>query len=242
MKKWLLLSLIFLTAAPLWAGADFEAGNRAYDEGRYLEARHHYEAAVSRGEYSANLFYNLGNANHRLGASGLAMLAYERALALQPGHADAAANLKFLRQQTLAKVPAATWENTIVGALSFDGWVRLTAVLAWGVVLLVCVHVALRRTMGAGTIFTVVLTVSVLGISAWGIWRSSGELDSAVIISKQTEARQGASDRSTLADVLPGGSRVRVINVRGEWTYCVLPSGGNGWVPTTAVERIRIKS
>ena len=51
---------------------------------------------MNRGSYSANLFYNLGGAYYRAGDRGRAILNYQRALLLEPSHAEAAANLGFV--------------------------------------------------------------------------------------------------------------------------------------------------
>ncbi len=238
MKRVLLL--LMLAGAVARAGGDFEAGNRAYDEGKFIEARQRYESQVTRGEWTANLFYNLGNADERIGAPGLAMLNYERALALQPGHHEARANLTFLREQTLAKVPARSWRDHAFGVLTFGGWLAAASVAGWLAVFIVTVPFARRRTLGAGGVFWLVLALSVASGAACAAWQSAGELGAGVIVVKQAEARQGPADRAALADVLPAGSRVRVISVRGEWTYCELPGGARAWVPSSSVERVRL--
>lgn len=232
--------LIAMLCATARAGADFDAGNRAYDEGKFLEARQHYEAQVARGEWTANLFYNLGNANERIGAPGLAMLNYERALALQPGHQEARANLKFLREQSLAKMPEGTWRTQVFGVLGFDGWVVLASLATWYAVFGFVVPFVRRRRLGAGGVFCPVLAICVAGGAAVSAWQRVGELDAGVIVAKQAEARHAPTERAGLADVLPAGSRVRVLSVRGEWTYCELPSGGRAWVASAAVERVRL--
>ena len=79
---------------------DFEDANQLYDAGKFGEAKRTYERLVGRGEWSANLFYNLGNAAYRSGSLGKAVLNYERALALDGSQAEARANLKWLREQT----------------------------------------------------------------------------------------------------------------------------------------------
>ena len=92
-----LCALALLCGRALAGGGDFEGANQAYDQGKFSEAKAGYEKLAEAGEWSANLFYNLGNADYRLGATGRAMLDYERALALYPAHPEARANLAVLR-------------------------------------------------------------------------------------------------------------------------------------------------
>ena len=54
------------------------------------------------GPYSANLFYNLGNAYFRTGNFGRAILNYERALALDRHHPESEANLRVVRDEARA--------------------------------------------------------------------------------------------------------------------------------------------
>lgn len=235
------IALILLLLSVLaQAGADFDAGNRAYDDGKFLEARQRYEAQIARGEWTANLFYNLGNADERLGAPGLAMLNYERALVLQPTLHVARANLKFLREQSLAKMPERTWRDQAFGVLNFDGWIVVASIAAWLAVFIVVVAVVKRRMLGATGVFWAVLGTCVAGYAGCGAWQSAREWDAGVIVAKQTEARQAPVDRAPLADVLPAGSRVRVLTVRGDWTFCEMPAGGRAWVASSAVERVRL--
>jgi hypothetical protein len=238
MMRIILFLAIFCVAAR--AGGDFDAGNRAYDDGKFLEARQHYEAQVTRGEWTANLFYNLGNANERIGAPGLAALSYERALALRRGHHEARASLKHLREQTLAKVDAQSWRDHAFGALDFDGWIAAASLAGWVAVFAVVVPFARRRPLGAGGVFVLVLALCAAGYAGWAAVEMKGELDAGVIVAKQAEARHAPTERAALADVLPAGSRVRVLAVRGEWTYCQLPSGTRAWVPSASVERVRL--
>ena len=98
-----------LLSTPLQA--EFDAANQLYDQEKFSEAKQEYEKLIASGEQTANLFYNLGNAFFRLGAPGLAALNYERALALDPDHPEAALNLRLLRDQTGARVFPATWRD-----------------------------------------------------------------------------------------------------------------------------------
>lgn len=234
----LTLLALFAIVAPAFAG-NFDEGNKAYDAGKFLEARQHYEAAVSAGEWTANLFYNLGNADERIGAIGLAALNYERALALEPKHAEARANLKFLRGPEQSK---RTWKDIAFGGMSLNFWILCTAALAWAAVFTLLIPFARGRRLGAGGVFVLVLIICATAYAAAGVWQTMGELDRGIVIANQVEARQGPADRANLAAVLPAGSRVRVLSIRGEWTYCVLPDGTRGWIPSDSVEQVRLSS
>src|SRR5437870_11133970 len=79
--------------------AEFAKANQEYAQGHFKEAISGYEALVRAGQWSANLFYDLGNAYFRAGDFGRAILNYERALALDRHHPEATANLQIARDE-----------------------------------------------------------------------------------------------------------------------------------------------
>src|SRR5947207_1983680 len=83
-----------LSSAFAQSDAQFAKANQEYAAGHFKEAIDGYEALTHAGPYSANLFYNLGNAYFRTGNFGRAILNYERALALDRHHPESEANLR----------------------------------------------------------------------------------------------------------------------------------------------------
>ena len=220
--------------------SEFDAGNRAFDDHKYLEARQHYEALVSQGVRTPNVFYNLGSANHQIGADGLAMLNYERALALDPHHRDAFAALDLVRKSSNAKVPVRDWRQSGLALLSFDQWVIVASAAGWLAVFTLLLAIARRRPMRFAARSLFILSLFVAAGAGTACWLKKGELNAAVIVAKQVEARLAPADRAALADTLPSGSRVQWLSERSGWVECRLPSGSLAWVPASSVERIRL--
>src|SRR5213076_3048571 len=88
--------------ASAFGQTDFSKANQEYAQGHFKEAIAGYETLVRSGPLSANLFYDLGNAYFRTGDFGRAILNYERALALDPHHPEATANLQIARDEARA--------------------------------------------------------------------------------------------------------------------------------------------
>src|SRR5881628_3917385 len=84
------------------ADVEFAKANQEYAQGHFKEAISGYETLVRAGQWSANVFYDLGNAYFRTGDFGRAILNYERALALEPHHPEATANLRLVRDKSRA--------------------------------------------------------------------------------------------------------------------------------------------
>jgi hypothetical protein len=87
-------------------------------------------------------------------------------------------------------------------------------------------------------IFVFVVAFCVTAYAVAGIYFRSGDLDAAIVIVQQVEARRAPAERAALADVLPAGSRVRVLEERSGWAHCELPAGDEGWLPVAAIGRV----
>jgi tetratricopeptide (TPR) repeat protein len=236
-------SLVFLLGFWLCTlpsrGGEFEAANQLYDEGKYAEAKAGYEKLVAAGEWSANLFYNLGNASHRLGAPGEATLGYERALALDPGHPEARANLAFVRGQTGAVPWPASWLDSLFSERWTDAYVLVGTLAAWLAVFTLVRGLLLPRRDKAVLWFGTGAALMVAGFSAVAVWHLEQGRALAIVTAKTVEAHLAPAESSGSAAVLPAGSQVRVLSERGDWVYCALPTQGRGWISTKALGRVR---
>jgi tetratricopeptide (TPR) repeat protein len=94
MHSFILLGLFAAGVSQCLANTRWNAANAAYEEGKYEQAKADYIQMVDSREYSAELFYNLGNAWFKLNDQGRAIINYQRALILNPGFEEAKANLQ----------------------------------------------------------------------------------------------------------------------------------------------------
>src|SRR5438552_13859708 len=104
-----LISDPFLMAQP---AAQFAKANQEYAAGDFKAAIADYEELVRAGQDTPNVFYNLGNAYFRQNTFGHAILNYERALALEPHHPEAQANLRVASDEARAlELIPSRWER-----------------------------------------------------------------------------------------------------------------------------------
>jgi len=99
-----LLCAVSTSSAFAQLDSDFAKANQDYAQGNFNEAISGYRTLVGSGQWSANLFYDLGNAYFRTGDFGRAILNYERALALERHHPEATANLQIARDEALSAI------------------------------------------------------------------------------------------------------------------------------------------
>src|SRR2546430_2165903 len=155
MKKqfWLFVttSVFFLAGVSAADESGFAKANQAYSEGRFQEAADGYESLVQSGQWNANLFYDLGNAYYRLGNFGKAILNYERALALDPRHPEADANLRLARDEARAREVRRDWMERYASIGTAKQYTIAAAITFWFAIFLTA-HAILGRRRSAGRI------------------------------------------------------------------------------------------
>src|SRR5258708_4861717 len=120
--------------------AQFAKANQEFAAGDFKAAIEDYETLVRSGQDSPNVFYNLGNAYFRRNNFGRAILNFERALALDPHHPEAQANLRVARDEARAlelipdkweRLFAFTNEKQFVVAAAIAFWVGMFSAATW---------------------------------------------------------------------------------------------------------------
>ena len=101
MSRRILYAIILSISGIMAAGAQdlIKSANAAYEKDQYDRAIELYNQAAREQGTSSELYYNIGNANYRLGNMGEAILYYERALKLNPANSDARTNLEFVKEK-----------------------------------------------------------------------------------------------------------------------------------------------
>src|SRR6476659_7144057 len=171
MKTRLCISLLALVSATHLSAADdsvFTKANQAYANGRLEEAATAYESLISAGNWNANVFYDLGNARYRLGDFGQAILNYERALALEPRHPEADANLRLARDEGRALEMRRDRIERYAAMFTVKQYTIAAAVAFWFAVFLTA-HSFFAGRRSAGRMTLVALSVLVCGGSIFAI-------------------------------------------------------------------------
>ncbi len=232
----LFLGLTSHSAEPA-APAKFAKANKLYEEGNFEAARTLYEQIVRSGDYSADLFYNLGNTNFRLGDVGKAALNFRRAIELEPHHAEAKANLEFVRDTAHAKIAAPPAFAKFFPDISESEWAIATAVFGWSSAFFFISLIFARRR--ASLWFGAACSVLVCVYTVGGLWLQRSTRDLGVVVASETEARLAPTATARLAERLPAASEIQMLATRGQWTFCELPNGTRAWVPTVGIAAVR---
>ena len=222
--------------------ADFAKANQEYAQGHFKEAISGYEALIRAGQWSANVFYDLGNAYFRTGDFGRAILNYERALALERHHAEATANLQIARDEAHALEIQPSWPERYLQFATVNQYSIAAAVAFWiAAFCLAALIFTRRRTAAITTLLLVMFLVFSGGILAvWQLERGSKGSALAVVIGKDVQARLATADTANSVLALPPGSEVKILSTRGDWIYAALPNNLRGWIPAKNAEQVRL--
>jgi tetratricopeptide (TPR) repeat protein len=238
----ILCSAVSAASSFAQAEGDFTKANQEYAQGNFKEAISGYEALVRAGQWSANLFYDLGNAYFRTGDFGHAILNYERALALERHHPEATANLQIARDEARALELQQSWPGRYLQFASVNQYCIAAASAFWLAVFAIVMLIFARRKSGA--LIAALILCLLVGAGAiyamYTLERGSNGSALAIVTGKNVQARLATADTANSVLALPPGSEVKILSTRGDWVYAALPNTLRGWIPAKNVEQVRL--
>lgn len=210
----------------------------------FSRAEQGFASLTADGVVSAALWTNLGNAALQAQHPGLAVLAYHRALRLEPDATAARQNLAHLRARLPSWVPRPDSSDG-AQALRFYRQIgaetrSLVSAICF-VSMSLCIVLAVRRREGAwrGLAFLTGLGW-LIGVASLVYDGAVREDNLAVLIADEVLARSADSFLAPLAlpDPLPAGVEVDLLEERAEWTRVRLANGRDVWVRSSSVDRV----
>ena len=238
------IALICATVTSVRGAQDpvFAKANKDFNEGHFQEAIDGYQSLVRSGQWSVNLFYDLGNAWFRLGDFGKAILNYERALALDPHHPETQANLRLARDEARAL----ELEKNVIERYLDAGTptqYSIVASIAFWLALFTATRLFFLDRRPAKLITLVILSLFLFASALFAldtIETGSKGRALAIVTGTKVEARLATADNAKSVLSLPPGSQIKILSERGDWIYATLPNDLRGWIPANTTERVRL--
>src|SRR5437764_8476155 len=188
--------------------AEFAKANQGYAQGRFKEAIDGYESLVRSGQWSANVFYDLGNAYFRTNDFGRAILNYERALALEQHHPEATANLQIARDEAHALELPPNWPERYLQFTTINQYSIAAAVAFWLAIFGMATLIFARRRSTTMIVISIgCLLVSGVAIcSVYTLDRGSKGRALAIVTCKDVQPRLATAHTTNAVLALPSGS------------------------------------
>jgi len=228
----------------------FNEANALYNDGKYAEAIDKYEAILDSGQHSAELYFNLGNANYKLNNIAPSVYYYEKALLLNPNDKDIKNNLVGYAQNmtidaidTVPQVGFARIINNIVNTFSKDVWAIIAVV---GVIIFVVLFLLYHfsyTTSKKRIAFVISLISLFLTCFSTAMAFKKENLDRkdnpAIVFAKESKVKSEANKTSEEVFRLHEGTKVQVIETYEDWKKIQLSDNSTGWVPSKDIKILK---
>ncbi len=256
-----ILTIIALTVCCFCGKAEstlIQQADSAYTADSFKEAADTYLHVIATEGNSAALQYNLGNCYYRLGEMGKAILAYERALRLDPTFEDARNNLEFVNTK-IADRPGerGTFLGNALDAVANAARSNTWAWLAFGCFVLTvggilayffAGNVGLRKVGFFGGFLTMLGCLCFIYFAFRSAAIATAD-NVAVITSPSTilsTSPRVPKDRSQEAMLLHEGTRVEILDsvksttdsINSLWYDVQVDNAHRAWINAAAVEKI----
>jgi hypothetical protein len=227
-----LMLLVIGVSATLVRGAAFEdafrEGVAAYRLGDYLGAVKAFQQST-RQQLASGTLQNLGNAEWKLGRTGPAILAWERALWLDAFNGPARMDLRFARRTAQLEAPELAWYEVISTWLPANWWAWIAGASLWLAVSLVMLPGILRLRKAtwhqAGAAFC--LMVFLLSVPAFIGLNTRSRI--GFVLQPDTLLRLTPTLEAQAVTRLAPGEPARLVRTRGN--YVLLRTNRSlGWV------------
>jgi tetratricopeptide (TPR) repeat protein len=241
MKHCFCIFALVLCAGRLLAASaadKFSDANQYYAEGKFAEAAKSYEAILSSGTVSPNLFFNYGDAEFKSGDLGRAIAAYRQAALLSPRDTEVRANLEFARNQVQGATQRESSWTRWLGALTLNEWTALAAIAFWLTFILfaaIQIRPALKGALSGVARYAAVAAVlfcACVGMAT--AIHSSRQV--AVVVMPDAVTRSGPFDDAQNAFAVHDGAELPVLDRHSGWVEVSDPAGRTGWMLDSQVE------
>lgn len=221
----------------LGPNAQFETGNKLYEEKKFADAAACYQGILAAGQASAEVYFNLGNARFKANQLGWAIAAYREAERLTPRDPDLRANLQFARNQVEGPTLKPTRWQKLFGTLSLNEWTGLAATGLWltfGLLALMQLRPGLKATLKTPVLLaglTTVLLGAGLGVAA----QVNPTAGMVIVTARDVAVRNGPLQESQTAFSVHDGAELRIVDRKDDWLQVTDGTRRVGWLKRSDV-------
>ena len=230
--------LALLLFSSLIQADDFQAGLKAYEEGRYDVATQSFEKALELGETAA-IRHNLALCAYQSDLSAEAVWQLERALRIEPTNKEYQFKLGALRQQLGLSSGQATWIEAAARALRAKQWGWLATIAFWGSFALWVIPLSLkvRPTLITKVIRFLSLLILAVALPALEFHRQSSQ-DSILISEQAVELRAAPAQAAPQTGLARSGERIRILESHQDYRKVETESEALGWIPSKVLKNL----
>ena len=206
----------------------FREGVAAYRIGDYAASVKAFQQST-RQQLASGTLRNLGNAEWKLGRAGPAILAWERALWLDPFDEQARMDLRFGRKTAQLETPELSWYEVISTWLPANWWAWIAGASLWLAVALVMLPgiLRLRKTTWHQAVAAFCLMVFLLSVPAYAGLHTRSRI--GFVLQPDTPLRLTPTLEAQSVTRLASGEPARLVRTRGDYVL-IRTNHTLGWV------------
>ena len=200
------------------------------------------------GKHSADVYYNLGNANYRLNKVAESVYYFEKAILMRPKDRDIITNSAFANNMTIdaiEKIPVSQIDqirNSIIETFSFEIWTYFTIILLWIFTILFLAYLFFIQARLKRIFFFSSLSILLLFILSFSITYSIDQNEKnkkfAILFSKQTDIWSEPNQQADRLFVLHEGTKMQLLDSLEEWQKIRIANGSEGWIKDASFKKI----
>ncbi len=244
MQKYLIFCLIFFSQIFAMEESDinhfFEKGNQAYLQENYSEAIKNYEMIIANGFENGTLYFNLGNAYHKIGNIGLSILNYERAMKWRPNDENLLFNLKLVNLKVKDRIDLPKefflfkWHRNYITYFLSNQWALFLTLFAFVIAILSGLilnfkHLRISKIFKPALSFFIVLFFLCL-YPLIQKDKLENNHNTGIIIKKEVKSLSAPQDGTTQLFVVHEGTKVNILDQDNDWIKVELIDGKQGWI------------
>lgn len=251
--KQVLYLLIMISMPLLSFGNDqakvlFAKANSAYAKAHYKEALDGYQHTLEGGYQSAAVYYNMGNANYKLGDIPSALLYYEKAHQLLPNDEDINTNIRIANLKTSDKIEEVPefflnkWWNSFILSFSIHAFSVFSIVfILFGSAFLILYFFAYAPVIKRAAFYSAIIffvfglfTVFIAGrqVSYFEEHRQG------IIFSSPVAVKSAPAEQSKSLFILHEGTKINIVESNTDWMKIRLANGNEGWIRLSEFKEI----
>ena len=238
-------NIFFLTLGMVYSqniDSLFSSGNDSYNKNQFDVSVIAYENILSQGFYSADLYYNLGNAYFRLDSLGFAIWAYSKALQISPRDKNCIYNLNLTKERLNVQITYP--KNYLLVSMLFKirNNITFNELIFLSSLITVCLfifnfineinifNVNFKKKLFKTSVFLAIF-LHTLSIDSYFLKRK----EEAILIKEYMNIfSEPFSSNGNVVAVVNEGAKIQLLNFQGSWSEVLLDSGEKGWIPSSS--------
>lgn len=249
-RRFLFMLLLFFSYLSFAQTANelFSKANDFYKNGQYTKAAQLYLNIEKSGLQSDDLYFNLGNSYYKLNKVAPSIYYYEKALKLNPIHADAKNNLAFAKRMTidviedLPKTFLQRFSSTVVQKLTYDTWAIVAVSSSFLAAFLFLLYYfsasPKKKIFYFNTTILAVFVMAVTVFFAFSNYKTTQKRKSAIIFPQKVDIKNSPSIDGDQVFELHEGTKVTVLDELSNWKKIKLADGKIGWINAADLKEI----